>query len=136
VRSAVVAALVAALVGSGGAAVASSWLDGRQIRPHTIPLNRLTRMPASTLSNVSRVSGEEYVVQPGTTGFALADCPKGELAISGGFAVIAELNPLQVVGLVSEPKVDLSGWVSGFEDHGTTPATVQAFAVCAPGNAK
>ena len=135
-RSAVIAAIVAALVGGGGTAVASSWLNGRHIRPHTIPLNRLTRMPASTLSNVSRVTGDEYVVQPGTTGFALADCPKGELAISGGFAVIAELNPLQVVGLVSEPKVDLSGWVSGFEDHGTTPATVQAFALCAPGSAK
>jgi hypothetical protein len=49
---------------------------------------------------------------------------------------VAELNPEQVVGLVSEPRVDLSGWVSGFEDHGTTPATVQAFAVCAPGSAK
>lgn len=129
-------AIIAALVAGGGTAAASSWLNGGHIRPHSIPLNRLTAMPATALSNVSRVTGGEYVVQPGTTGFGLANCPRGELAISGGFAVIMELNPAQVVGLVSEPKIDLSGWVSGFEDHGTTPATVQAFAVCAPGSAK
>lgn len=130
-RSALIAAIVAALVAGGGTAAASSWLNGRHIRPHSIPLNRLATMPSSSLSSLTRVAGSEYVVQPGVTGFALAKCTKGELAVSGGFAVIAELNPEQVVGLVSEPMVDLSGWVSGFEDHGTTPATVQAFAVCA-----
>lgn len=129
-RSALIAAIVAGLVAGGGTAAASSWLNGRHIRPHSIPLNRLTTMPSSSLSSLTRVAGSEYVVQPGVTGFALANCPKGELAVSGGFAVIAELNPEQVVGLVSEPMVDLTGWVSGFEDHGTTPATVQAFAIC------
>lgn len=130
-KNAIVAAAVAALVAGSGTAAASSWLNGHRIKPHSIPLNRLAANPGS-LPQVTRVQGQEYVVQPSTTGFAQAICPRGQIAISGGFAVVAQVNAAQIVGLVSEPMTDLSGWVSGFEDHGTSPATVVSYALCAP----
>lgn len=133
-RAAIVAAVVAALVAGGGGAFAASYISGRSIRPHSIPLNRLSELPPAGLENVSRVTGREYVVQPSLTGYAEATCPRGEIAVSGGFAVVAQVAANQIVGLVSEPMADLSGWVSGFEDHGTTPATVVAYALCARGS--
>lgn len=39
------AAIVAAVVASGSTAAATSYVNGRSIRPHSIPLNRLVRLP-------------------------------------------------------------------------------------------
>jgi hypothetical protein len=131
-RNAIVAAVVATLVG-GSSAVAASQISGRSIRPHSIPLNRLVHMPAAAPLLATRVTGEEYVVQPGDTGYGIAQCPRGQAAISGGFAIVAEVNANQVVGLTSEPMAAQAGWVAGFQDTGTTPATVVAYALCSAG---
>lgn len=130
-KNAVVAALVAALVGSGSA-VAASQINGHSIRPHSIPLNRLASTPARPPLRIDYSTGQEYVVQPGSTGFGLAPCPRGQMAVSGGFAVVAEVNANQIVGLTSEPMAADSGWAAGFQNTGTTPTTVIAYALCTP----
>ena len=43
-KSAIVAAITAAIVASGAAA-ATTWINGHSIRPHSIPLNRLVHKP-------------------------------------------------------------------------------------------
>jgi hypothetical protein len=136
-RSALVAAVVATLVSGGGGALAASYISGRSIRPHSIPLNRLAKLPAAKgcQLHLAYVVGQEYVVQPGSTGFGLALCPRGEVAVSGGFAIEAEVNASQVVGLTSEPMSADAGWTAGFQDTGTTPATVVAYSLCAAGTA-
>lgn len=138
-RSAIVAAVVAALVAGGSSAVAASYISGRMIRPHSIPLNRLASKPAAggRFLHLTYVAGPETVAQPGGSGYSQAVCPgRGSVAVSGGFAVVAEVNANQVVGLTSQPMQAAVGWAAGFEDQGTTPATVVAYALCTPGDAK
>ena len=81
-KSAVVAAIVAALV-AAGASSATIWINGRQIRPHSIPLNRLAHRPVGL---------------PGPTGPAGPAGPQGEQGAGGapgpqGMSIFAYPNP-------------------------------------------
>lgn len=138
-KTTVIAVVVAVLVASG-TATASSWVNGRSIRPDSlpvdrlegrIPLRRLAKMPSPHLT-FTRVVGSQYSISPQQTGFAPAMCPKGQQAIAGGFLIVVEPNPGQILGLASWPLQGLTGWATQFENTGTVPATVQAYAVCVP----
>lgn len=119
---------MAALVSSGGT-YAAVRINGRSIAPHSIPLNRLAHAPLAHLA-FTRIASEETVIEPQVYGYAKAQCPDGEQAIAGGFNLTAQLNDAQVIQLGSWPFADLTSWGTFLENAGTTPATVQAYAVC------
>ena len=83
-KSAIVAAVVATLV-AAGASSAAALINGRSIRPHSIPLNRLAHLPAAGISHVRLVEGSNVTVDAGSaTGRAEADCPNGWTVLGGG----------------------------------------------------
>ena len=47
-KSALIAAIVAAVIAAGTASAATAWINGRNIRPYSIPLNRLVSQPVGT----------------------------------------------------------------------------------------
>jgi hypothetical protein len=107
-RSAIIAAIVAALVSSGGT-YAAVRINGRAIRPHSIPLNRLAaKLPAGapgpqgtqgaqgpqgltdavSPSAIDYVQSSTPVVTGGDPTPAAAYCPGGEMAIAGGYSML------------------------------------------------
>jgi hypothetical protein len=104
-KSAVIAAVVAALV-SGGGAYAAVKINGHAIRPHSIPLNRLVgKLPAGAQgpqgsqgpqgltaavspSAIDYVQTSTPVVTGGNPTPAAANCPSGDMAIAGGYSML------------------------------------------------
>lgn len=129
-KSALIAAVVAALVASGST-YAAVRINGHSIRPHSIPLNRLTTLPKLRLV---RVIGAPVTVPERSSGFATANCPSGQAAIGGGFVAVSVMDSTSpVVGLASYPQPDLTGWGEEIRNDGALPSQIQAYAVCARG---
>ena len=139
-KSAVIAAVVAALVASATAA-GSSWINGRSIRPHSIPPNRLAgHLPRGPrghaglidLSKLSENSAAGVSVAAGSNGYVTARCPTGSKAVGGGFYV-AQGNDGAVQAMGSYPTSDLSGWSTFIQNNASTSASISAWAVCVSG---
>jgi hypothetical protein len=154
VKSAIVAAIVAAVVGSSTAA-ATSWINGRSIRPHSIPLNRLVAIPrgkrgrqgrqgpqgaqglqgsqgvAGTFdpSKVSVVVGSSQV-PGGDEGGATANCPAGAVAVGGGGLTSGIENLQGSWPDLTGPSYP-TGWMVLYGNTGSGTITVSAYAVCA-----
>jgi hypothetical protein len=136
VKSAIIAAVVAAVV-APSTVVATSWINGRNIRPHSIPLNRLTAIPRGKRgvsgtfdpSKVKIVLSPVNVAYAGGYGGAEADCPKGDVATGGGGTTgdsryLTDSYPVSSSG---HP----TGWSILVANVGIGPVNVQAVAVCA-----
>ena len=83
-KSALIAAIVAALVAAGSSSAASHWLNGRTIRRHSIPLDRLVHQPPAGISKTKVVDGATVTIAAGGSGVAEADCPNGWTLLGGG----------------------------------------------------
>lgn len=139
-RNALIAAVVAALVASGSA-MATRWISGRMIRPHSIPLNRLAghlprgpRGPQGVAGTFDpskvTVATASSQVPAGDEGGATANCPAGAVALGGG-GLTSGIENLQG----SSPHLSGSSYPTGWEvlygNSGSGPITVSAYAVCA-----
>lgn len=82
-KPAIIAAIVAALV-AAGASSASSLINGRTIRRHSIPLDRLVHRPPAGISKTKIVDGATVSIAAGGSGSAEADCPNGWTVLGGG----------------------------------------------------
>jgi hypothetical protein len=133
-RNALIAAIVAALVGSGSA-MATNRIDGSAIRPHSIPLNRLKGNLPTGFSKVAEVHSAPVTVQAGQYASAAAPCPAGSKAIGGGFGDAAQDgDTVQIAGLTSAPFYEPGGsslWVVTVGNTSSAPLTIEAYAVCA-----
>jgi hypothetical protein len=140
-KSALIAAVVAAAVGPGSA-MATTWINGHSIRPHSIPLNRLMSIPhgkrgprgPAGLIDFSKVSvvnsGPGQGVPPGQVGTIRANCPAGSKAIAGGY-LVTQGNDGRIEQFASVPSADLSAWITIIDNTSpTTTATISADAVC------
>jgi len=129
-RSAVIAAVVSAIVASGSAVAATRLIDGNQIRPHTISADKLTPSAAASLRGMqgprgatgatgpagpqgpkgsagvtfTLVRGPNVDVPPSNTdaGQSSALCPDGSYPVGGGFIVVNgfEANPVVVASTI------------------------------------
>lgn len=149
-----VIALLALFVALGGSVYAASKINGKQIKPKSIPANRikpgsltgtqikagsltgkqvvgssLTGVNASGLASVQYATAAVSLVQnadAGTTGSAA--CPAGTKVIGGGAIVSDEKE-----GYVNDsgPTADRAGWsATGFSGATTTTMTITA--ICTP----
>jgi hypothetical protein len=93
-KNAIVAAIVAALVASGGTLAATNKINGLSIKAHSIPVNRLTTKAVNsfTVANTNSTATPLTTVPQTFT----AQCPSGELATGGGFTTSPEL-PVTVI---------------------------------------
>ena len=106
-KSALIAAIVAAVVAAGSTGAAL-------MRPAI---------------QVKRVLGNPSTVLAGSTGFAWASCPHGYHASGGGlFGEPFSTEPLQLTG--SYPMPDLNTWEITVLNPGTVPTTVRAAVTC------
>lgn len=141
-RTALIAAIVAAVVASGSA-MATTWINGRMIRPHSIPPNRLTQIPrgprgaqgqqgvAGTFdpSKVT-VATASASIAGGNEGGANATCPAGAVALGGGGLTSGIENLQGSWPDLTGPSYP-TGWQVLYGNTGSGPVTVTAFAVCA-----
>jgi hypothetical protein len=112
-RSALIAALVSAVVASGSAVAATKLIDGHSIKNHTIPATKLTEAAVASLQGergprgatgpqgpqgpqgpagqngksitFSLAKGPSVDVAPGSQGTSSALCPAGSYPIAGNF---------------------------------------------------
>lgn len=87
----IVVAIIVALVASVGTATATSYINGKQIKPNSIPANRLTRQARASFHTVGvgapgatgpqGPQGPQGV--PGAVGPAGAQGPKGDTGATG-----------------------------------------------------
>lgn len=150
-KNAIISAIVAALVASGGT-YAAGRLDGHQIANHSIPAWKLTRGAIKSLHglqgpaglqgqqgdqgpqgpqgatpplSVHRVLSEVIPVLPGEDDFATANCPAGETAISGGGATSGGAS-LNTSALTTS-----NGWMVDITNQTTERVFLQAVVICA-----
>ena len=132
-RNALIAAVVAVLVGAGSA-MATSRINGSAIRPHSIPLNRLKGSLPTGFTKVFRSTSGEVTVKAGQYASAAAPCPFGT-PIGGGFGEAAnDGKAVQISGLTSGPFYKPGGsstWVVTVQNTSSAPLTIEAYAVCA-----
>lgn len=158
-RNVVVAAVVAALVSSGGAYAASGLISGKQIRNHSIAASKLTPSAIRHLhglrgatgatgatgaqgpigpqgapggfgpSKVTQVAGSSVSVAAHSSGAAAALCPSGEVAISGG-GVIS--NGILTGSFPYQPSGDSYpvGWVVTVVNPQSSAENAAATVVC------
>jgi hypothetical protein len=88
--------------------------------------------PPAKLSALTAHAGE-LAVKPGETGEAVAECPEGSRAISGGFASTGEKTPNPTPSLeASEAQAQGKGWLIRITNTSTTESIfVEAIAYCA-----
>jgi hypothetical protein len=88
--------------------------------------------PPAKLSALTAHAGE-LVVKPGETGEAVAECPEGSRAITGGFDSTGEKTPNPKPGLeASEAQAQGKGWLIRITNTSTTESIfVEAIAYCA-----
>lgn len=153
-RSALIAALVAAVVSSGTAVAATKLIDGSSIRDHTIPASKLTQAAIASLrgqrgpqgppgtnatpTTFTLVRGPDTVVQPGAAGTSSALCPSGSGPVGGGFIVSNgfDANPVVVASTIDTSNgTTADGWDATMgnsaEAGATMPLTFHAWGVCA-----
>jgi hypothetical protein len=148
-RSALIAALVSAVVASGSAVAATRLIDGHSIRNHTIPATKLTEAAIASLHGhhigFRLVRGPDVVVPPGdgsgaSTGQSTALCPNGSYPVGGGFDVTQSFDANAVV-VASTPDTSdgktADGWgaaIGNLTELGATmPLTFHAWATCETG---
>jgi hypothetical protein len=158
-KAAIIAALTAAIVSAGTATAAARWINGSQIRPRSIPLNRLVHTPRGTRgvagaegpqgpqgiqgpqgvqgragafdpSRVAYADSGQVSVAPSATGSATAPCSVGTKAVGGGF-IIAHGVETGIDAHGSAPVPDGSGWRVVVVNDSASTAYIEAFAVCA-----
>jgi hypothetical protein len=123
-KSAIIAAIVAALVSSGGT-YAAVQVNGHSIRPHSIPLNRLAG------SLLTRASTGYVDIPAGQAGAATATCPSGSQAFAGGFRINPGVNYTgQLVPLASWPTLNETGWTFSLWNRSNSLARIQTYATC------
>lgn len=127
---------------AGGGYAAGSLIGSKQIRDHTIQLRDLSpaavqalrgqQGPPGTvdLAGLTRVLSDQVKVEPGQPGSAVAMCPPGQAAISGGgsgsIAGVAASVPFVPAG-DTVPR----GWAVVVQNDRQVTVTIQAVAVCA-----
>lgn len=115
-KNAIVAAVVAALVASGATLAATSRINGRMIRPHSIPANRLTAAAVTSLIAVPSLvtaSGTIPNAPAGTVGTPTAitaQCPAGSVAIAGGYRLTNPANNPAYILQSDGVTQDGTGW--------------------------
>jgi hypothetical protein len=131
-KSALIAAVVAVLVGSGSA-MATNWINGSAIRPHSIPLNRLKGNLPTGFTKVFERTSKPVTVKPGQYASAAAPCPFAT-PIAGGFGYAAnDGKAVQISGLTSGPGYHRGGsstWVVTVQNTSSASMTIEAYAVC------
>ena len=145
-KSALIAAIVAAIVASGSAVAATTLIDGHSIRNHTIPAAKLTNAAISSLrgtptaaTTFTLVRGPNVDVPPSHTdaGTSTALCPSGSRPVGGGFLVTKSFDASIVVvasGIDTSDGKTADGWgvvIGNSEDGATGTLTFHAWAVCA-----
>lgn len=110
-KSAIIAAVVAAFISAGAAAATTSYISGSQIKPHSISASRLTPSAVKALrgqrgprgytgySGVNGLNGKDGTFDPSKVHTVMSpmvsipsgsyykftvNCPVGETALSGG----------------------------------------------------
>lgn len=113
-KSALIAALVSAVVASGSAVAATRLINGNLIQNHSIPEAKLTDAAIASLRGSSTgggksvsfilVRGPNVDVPPSNTnaGQSSALCPNGSYPVGGGFIVVNgfEANPVVVASTI------------------------------------
>ena len=139
-------ALFVALGGTSFAAAA--LINGSQIKPHTIPKNRLTNSAIASLkgragpagpagpagvSGYQRVSGPTVTVAAGAEGTATADCPTGKQPLGGAFfrstpgaRLVASDSAVNINDVTGAP-----GWSVTMFNEGPTSANFHMLVICA-----
>ena len=150
-RSALIAALVSAVVASGSAVAATRLIDGRLIKNHTIAETKLTDAAVASLRGHAGVHftlarGPDVVVPPGdgsgaSTGFSTALCASGSYPVGGGFLVTESFDASAVV-VASTPDTSdggktVDGWIAAIGNltalGASMPLTFHAWATCETG---
>jgi hypothetical protein len=148
-KSALIAALVSAVVASGSAVAATKLIDGHSIRNHTIPATKLTEAAVASLHGLrgprgyrgatghgttfSYVHGPVVSIAPLSTGQTSAQCPAGAFAVGGTFGQPDGLLYMQF----SSQDVDGSGNPTGawdtvaYNPSSTDTRRLSTWAVCA-----
>lgn len=148
-KNAVIAAVVAAIVAGGTGVGAATLLNGKQIKAHSIPANRLTAKavqaftaqsastpaPRALAAAVNSTIDYETTTTPVIAGdTATAACPQGDVAISGGYQWVRGNGAIASNIYAS----DGSGWVvqigdeTGAPNDGGGPAQIEVYVSCEP----
>lgn len=120
-KSALIAAIVSAVVASGSTVAATRLIDGNQIRPHTIPESKLTDAAVAALRGTSvtfsLARGPDVVVPPSDgsqTGQSIALCANGSYPVGGGY-VMTQTFETQPAVVVTAPDTSdgktVDGWI-------------------------
>jgi hypothetical protein len=148
-KSALIAALVSAIIASGSAVAATTLIDGHSIKNRTIPATKLTKAAVASLHGLrgprgyrgaaghgttfSYVKGATVSIPPLSTGQATAQCPAGAFAVGGTFGQPDGLLYMQF----SSQDVDGSGNPTGawdlvaYNPSSTDTRRLTHWAVCA-----
>ncbi|HZT93962.1 MAG TPA: hypothetical protein VE985_05755 [Gaiellaceae bacterium] len=151
-RSALIAALVSAVVASGSAVAATRLINGHLIQNHSIPETKLTEAAIASLHGkqgqhiaFTLVRGPAVVVQPGdgsgaSAGQSSALCASGSYPVGGGYLVTEGYGADPVVvgdGPDTSDGKTADGWdvvVGNLTQLGATmPLTFHAWATCEAG---
>jgi hypothetical protein len=151
VKSAIIAAVVAALIAGPAGAVAASKINGAAIVKHSIPANRLvpkavqaftaqasqTQAPRALAAAVNSTLDYEQTTAPVVADDAVqADCPAGDVAIIGGYGWV------RGDGIIASSwrTADGTGWKvqigaeTGAPNDGGGPAQITVYVSCEPGS--
>jgi len=133
-KSAVIAAVVAAIVASGSSVAATSLIDGRSIKDGSIPLTKLSTEAVASLRgvrDVSLVEGPVVTVPAGSGATTKVQCPSGALAVSGGIiSTVGGPFFLQQFGPGTGDSKSRSWTISLINGSQTNPGAFHAFATC------
>jgi hypothetical protein len=151
-RSALIAAVVSAVVASGSAVAATRLINGHLIQNHSIPETKLTEAAIASLHGKpgSRITfalarGPNVVVPAGdgsgaSTGQSIALCASGSYPVGGGFVVSEGFDAQPVVvgdGPDTSDGKTADGWVVSIGNltslGATMSLTFHAWATCETG---
>lgn len=143
-KNVLTAAIVAALVAGATGAGAATLLNGKQIKAHSIPANRLTPSaiasftkaeaspPRALAAAVNSTIDYETSTTPVVAGdTATAACPTGDVAISGGYQWTDGGGPVVSNIYLS----DGSGWAVKIGDTTSSndgQAVIEVYVSCEP----
>jgi hypothetical protein len=144
-KSALIAAIVAAIV-SSGATYAATRIDGRTIALHSIPANRLTSKASKSFTSAGKPRALAAAVNSTidyeqTTSNILftpqtftVSCPAGDVAVGGGYRPSDNLTSGGAIQDSVTP--DFTGWSvtltnTASRNDGTTP-TLTVYVSCEP----
>ena len=146
-KSALIAAVVVALVASGGT-YAATRINGAAIQKHSIPANRLTpkavgeftaatvQAPRALAAAVSSTLSVQQVSQPVVAADSVtASCPDGYVAITGGYQWTAGDGAISSSWLAPDGHgwtVQVGAW-TGSPDAGGS-AVLAVYVSCEPGS--